>query len=110
MHNAERVFQACVLVASEAHVGESVDTPVVSLPPLTETMQSVRRLASCVCIANALSSVETGSGVYVALDTNHKQALRDVANLLEGVCESLTRAGVVAVPFSEICMCVACVQ
>lgn len=108
MHNAERVFQACVLVASAAHTRPDADTSVVSLDPPPRT--SLLRLAACVCIANALSAVETGSGVRVALNTDRKGDLRAAAELVKGVCGSLKKNGVAAAPFSEICMCVACVR
>eukprot|EP00966_Prymnesium_polylepis_P235937 5456619-Prymnesium_polylepis.1 len=57
MHNAERVFQACMLVASGAHHDTDKDA-TISIKHSESTHMGL--LAACACIGSAVAEAETG--------------------------------------------------
>lgn len=106
MHNAERVFQVCALVASGAYHDIS-NEPTVHVSCDTE----VGVFAACACIGSAIACAETGVGAraYVidAVSSAEERArVRSVATDIQRMCAHLSDLGIKAVPFSEVCACV----
>ena len=106
MHNAERIFQACALVASGSF-HDPLKDPTVNVS--CDADPGI--LACCACIGAAIASSETGfnTRAYV-IDSSSSEAdkrrVRETTALLQTMCSLLDKSGVKAVPFSEICACV----
>lgn len=106
MHNAERIFQACTLVASGAYHDVSKDH---SVHVSCDADPGI--LSGCACIGAAIASSETGvqTKAYVidgSSSEKDKLRVREVASLMQNMCRHLSERGVKAVPFSEVCACV----
>lgn len=109
MHNAERVFQACMLVASGAYHDIDKDSTIFIN---NKGSKHVGMLAVCACVGSAVASAETGvqTRAFVLNGSNteeHHKAVEQAARVMEQMCHSLESEGVKAVPFSEMCMCAA---
>lgn len=107
MHNTERIFQAGLLVASGIYHDTDKDSTILVAHP---HIRRVSRVAACACVGAALAATETGVPVrafVLGRDSTAEEhnAVKQAASALEDMCMSLDAAGVKAVPFSELCMC-----
>lgn len=103
MHNAERTYQVCMVLASGVTGQDPHDRRLTALvTPPANTYVPV--FAACLCVGNAIAFSECGNpaAVVIAEGGEVKQACAKVKD----VCERLMVLGVKAMPFSEICACV----
>ncbi len=105
MSNCERLFQACLIIASKVHVAADVKdlAAQVKIPDDAHTTIFV----ACMCIANAMALSETGSSARVITKSDAGGQGDTVAKALKKLAASMAARGIVAVPFIEICMMVA---
>lgn len=112
MHNAERFFQVCTLLAArmQSHTQSDVynRSAVLDIETL-ESMESapdLRSVAVCVCIGNAMALAATkNSSAQVRLRRARPADAKATARALRLICEGFQKQGIKAVPFSELCMC-----
>lgn len=96
MHNAERLFQTCTMVTSLI--------PSCLHAVIRPEHSDARHVVGCSCLANSLCDTGIGSSVRIAVATNSQDDASGVLLTLRGMCEDLTKEGVKAVPFREMCM------
>jgi hypothetical protein len=103
MHNAERAFQVCMVLASGVSGHDASDKRLYAnaMPPdFTYNPAFVASL----CIGNAIALSECGDAArVVVVDSGNGE--REVCAKLEEACKRLMALGVKAVPFSEMCAC-----
>ena len=115
MHNAERVFQACLVIASGKYHGTPPSKGIVAQVDLSAKNIPAANLAVSVCIGNALAYAATGMPIRIVVsspkqDTQRHQDMALAAVSVESACEALMIAGIVAVPFSEACCSFSCLS
>ncbi len=115
MHNAERVFQACLVIASGKYHGTPPSKGILAQVDLSTTNIPAANLAVSVCIGNALAFAATGMPIRVVASspTQDAQRLQDTALAavsVESACDALMLNGVAAVPFSEACCSFSCLS
>lgn len=103
MCNAERIMQACLMIASRAHIPEDETNLVASMRVPAEFYAP--GVAVCACIANAIAYAETGSAAArVQLEQPVPECV-ETGKAISRMCQNAMRAGVTALSFSEMCMC-----
>lgn len=115
MHNAERVFQACLVIASGKYHDRPPAHGIVAQVDLKEGMPPPANLVVSVCIGNALAYAATGIPVRIAVSSPAQDAERHkymalAAIAVQSACDSLIANGIVAVPFSEACCSLSCLS
>jgi hypothetical protein len=104
MHNSERMMQTCLIVASGAHGVQS--SRCVSVESHGHASGA---LALCASLGGALATAEAGMDMRVSVVSStsaseDRTRARNAASALVRACESLRKAGIRAVPFSEVCL------
>jgi hypothetical protein len=114
MHNAERVFQACLIIASGNYCAKPPQHGIVAQIDL-KTIIPPANLAVSICIGNALAYAATGMPVRIVASfpdcpTDMMYCMKTAAGIVESACDALTRKGLMAVPFSEVCCSLSCIH
>ena len=109
MHNAERVFQACTVVAArlpERTIGQMAVGCAASAFDAAgdDGVPRAAALAVAVCIGTAIARADTGTGVRVLLKTSDDAEVARASAAIVRACHALEADGVRAVPFGEVCM------
>lgn len=107
MHNAERLFQAGMAIASGvADKGTPQSMPaqfgVLDLMPEAHAPST----STAVCVGSALVASEVGGAVRLHLRGADADALSRVVD----ACDALTNRGIKAVPFCEACACLSVIK
>ncbi len=115
MHNAERVFQACLVIASGRYHDKPPAKGIVAQVDLQTGVPPPANLVVSVCIGNALAYAATGLPIRIGVssptqDSQRHQDMALAALAVENACEALIAAGVAAVPFSEACCSLSCLS
>jgi len=103
MHNAERAFQVCMVLASgvTGHETSSKRLSANALPPDSTYKPA---FTASLCIGNAIALSECSHAArVVVVDSGNGE--REVCAKLQETCRRLMGMGVKAVPFSEMCAC-----
>lgn len=100
MHNSERMMQANLLMAAQLYHKSKQGLLQASFS--ADSTQNANLAVGCACVANCIAASLTGSFARISVQT----AQDPVAFLrsLERMCDVLIDAGVVAMPFVEVCM------
>ena len=109
MHNAERAYQVCMVLASGAtnHDASIQRLSAKVIMPGKDDYNDPAFVAS-LCVGNAVALSECGSAARVVItDTGNGE--RETCAKIEEACKRLIALGVKAIPFSELCACLSLV-